>query len=89
MLMKKFTFFAKALLIIIQNFIPHKAIISDDRDLSWLNKELMVVMNLAFKSYCCSNQNMFLLKKVKALLNQLNIQYLSKNQKKSITLIVK
>ena len=66
----------KTLLNIIQNFIPHKTIICDDRDPPWVNKEikkLMVEKNLAFKSYCCSNKNMFLLKKFKALQYQLNI----------------
>ena len=33
----------------------------------------MVEKNLAFKSYCFSNKNMFLLEKFKALQNQLNI----------------
>ena len=33
----------------------------------------MVENNLAFKSYCCSHKNMFLLEKFKALQNQLNI----------------
>ena len=53
-----------------QNFIPHKAIICDDRDPHWINKEIkkfMVENNLAFKSYCCSNKkNMFLFEKFKA-----------------------
>ena len=33
----------------------------------------MIEKNLAFKSYCCSNRNMFLLEKFKALQYQLHI----------------
>ena len=33
----------------------------------------MVEKTFAFKSYCCSNKNMFLLEKFKALQYQLNI----------------
>ena len=64
-----------------------ETIICDDRDLPCINKEikkLMVEKNLAFKLYCCSNKNTFVLKKFKALQNQLT--YLSKNRKKSNTL---
>ena len=53
---KKVYFFTnKKLLDIIQNFIPHKTIICDDRDPPWINneiKKLMVENNLSFKSYC-------------------------------------
>ena len=75
MLMKKY-FLTKTLLKIIQNFIPHETTICEDTDSLWINKEikkLMVEKNLAFKSYCCSNKNMFLLEKFKAIQNQLNI----------------
>ena len=73
---EKVYFFIKTLLNIIQTFIPHEIIICDDRDPPWINKEikkLMVEKSLAFKSYCCSNKSMFLLKKFKALQYQLNI----------------
>ena len=73
---EKVYFFTKTLLNIIQNFIPHETIICDDRDPPWINKEikkLMIDKNLAFKSYCCSNRNMFLLDKFKALQYQLLI----------------
>ena len=73
---EKVYFFTKTLLNIIQNFIPHETIICDDRDPPWINKEikkLMTEKNLAFKSYCCSNKNMFLLEKFKALQYQLHI----------------
>ena len=65
---EKVYFFTKTLLNIIQNFIPHETIICDDRDPPQINKEikeLMTEKNLAFKSYCCSNKNMFLLEKLK------------------------
>ena len=73
---EKVYFFTKTLLNIIQNFIPHETIICDDRDPPWINKEikkLMIEKNLAFKSYCCSNRNMFLLEKFKALQYQFHI----------------
>ena len=66
---EKFYFFTKTLLNIIQNFIRHEAIICDDRDPPWINKEikkLMLEKNLAFKSYCYSNKSMFLFEKFKA-----------------------
>ena len=77
---EKVYFFTKMLPNIIQNFIPHDTIICDDRDPPWINKEikkLMIEKNLAFKLYCCS-------KNLK--LYSINFTYLSKNQKKSITL---
>ena len=73
---EKVYFFTKTLLNIIQNFIPHETIICDDRDPPWINKEikkLMIEKNLVFKSYCCSNRNMFLLEKFKALQYQFHI----------------
>ena len=60
----------------IQNFIPHKTIICDDRDPPWINKEIKKLMAekiLAFKPNCFSNKNMFLFEKFKALRNQLNL----------------
>ena len=47
---EKVYFFTKTLPNIIQNFIPHEIIICDDRDPSWINKEikkLMAEKNLA------------------------------------------
>ena len=73
---EKVYFFTKTLLNIIQNFIPHETIICDDRDPTWIIQEikkLLVEKNLAFKSYCYSNRNMFLLEKFKALYYQLHI----------------
>ena len=73
---EKVYFFTKTLLNIIQNFIPHEAIICDDRDPPWINneiKKLMVEKNLPFNSYCCSNISMFLFEKFKALQYKLNI----------------
>ena len=73
---EKVYFFTKARLNEIQNFIPHETIICDDRDPPWINKEIKKLMfekNLALKSYCWPNKNMFLLEKFKALQNQLNI----------------
>ena len=74
---EKVCFFTKTLLNIIQNFIPHETIICDDRYPPWINteiKKLMIKKNLAFKLHCCSNKNMFLLKKFEALLEyQLHI----------------
>ena len=72
----KVYFFTKIMLNIIQHFIPHETILCDDRDPPWINKEiknLMTEKNLAFKWYCSSNRNMFLLEKFKALKYQLYI----------------
>ena len=55
---EKVCFFTKTLLSIIQNFISHETIICDERGLPWIKKKikkLMLVNNLAFKSYCCSH----------------------------------
>ena len=46
---EKVYFFTKKLLNIIQNFIPHKSIINDDRDPSWINKELKKLMHCTKK----------------------------------------
>ena len=73
---EKVFFFTKTLLNIIQNFIPHETIICDDRDPPWINneiKKLMIEKNLAVKSHYCSNRNMFLLEKFKALQYQLHV----------------
>ena len=81
---EKVYFFTKTMLNIIQNFIPQKTIIfddrddiiCDDRDPPWINrvsKKLMIEKNLAFQSSRCSNRNMFLLEKFKALQYQLHI----------------
>ena len=73
---EKVYFFTKTLLNIIQNFIPHETIICYDRYPPWINKEikkLLIEKNLAFKSYCYSNRNMFLLEKFKSLQYQLYI----------------
>ena len=81
---EKVYFFTKMLLHIIQNFIPHEAIICDVGDLPWINKEikkLMVAKYLAFKWYCCSNKNMFLLRKPKAFQYQLNISIKESKEK--------
>ena len=73
---EKVYIFTKTLLNTIQNVIPHETIVCDDRDPPWINKEikkLMIEKNLVFKSYCCSNRNMFLLEKFKALQYQFHI----------------
>ena len=68
---EKVYFITKTLLNIIQNFIPHETITCDDRHPPWVNKEIktliMIQKNLVLKLYCCSNRNMFLLEKFKAL----------------------
>ena len=77
-------FFTKMLLNIIQNFIPHETIICGYRDPPWINEEikkLMIEKNLALKSYCCFNRNIFLLEKFKALQYQLNISIKESNEK--------
>ena len=73
---EKVYIFTETLLNTIQNIIPHETIVCDDRDPPWINKEikkLMIEKNLVFKSYCCSNRNMFLIEIFKALQYQLHI----------------
>ena len=73
---EKVYFFTKTLHNMVQNFISHETLICDVRDPPWINKEtkkLISEKNRAFKSYCCSNRNMFFLKKFKALRYQLQL----------------
>ena len=74
--MRKFPIQAKHCLIyLLYNFIPCDAIVCDDRDSLWLNKEiknLMVEKNKAYKSHLRVNKSIFLFEKFRALQNQLN-----------------
>ena len=86
--MRKFPIQAKhSLIYLLYNFIPQDAIVCDDRDSLWLNKEiierkkkkknkeiknLMVEKNKAYKSYLRVNKSTFLFEKFRALHNQLN-----------------
>ena len=73
---KKGSYFTKLLLNIIHNFIPYVTIVSDNRDLPWIYKEikeLMVEKNKTYKSYCRFNRNTILFEKIKVVQNQLNI----------------
>ena len=76
MQMRKFPIQAKHCLIyLLYNFIPCDAIVCDDRDSLWLNKEiknLMVEKNKAYKSHLRVNKSIFLFEKFRALQNQLN-----------------
>ena len=69
------SYLSKMLLNVNYNFIPHDAVVCDDRDPLWLNKEiknLMVEKNKAYKSYLRVNKSTFLFEKFRALQNQLN-----------------
>ena len=73
---KKVCYFTETLLNIIHNFIPHERIVCDDRDPPWMNgeiKNLINEKNLAYKSYCRFNRDVFLFEKFKFLQNQLNV----------------
>ena len=50
---EKIYFFTKALLNIIQNFIPHETIICDDTDPAWINKEIKKLMLVSIASINC------------------------------------
>ena len=81
---EKVYFFTKMLLSKIQNFIPHGTFICNDRDPPWINKKikkLMIENNWAFKLHCCSNRNIFLLKKFKALQYQLHLSIKESKEK--------
>ena len=65
-----------SLLNIIHNFKLHERIVCDHRDPPWINSEiktLINVKNLAYKSYCCFNRDVFLFGKFEFLQNQLNV----------------
>ena len=73
---KKVCYFTETLLNIIHNFIPHERIVCDDRDPPWMNgeiKNLINEKNLAYKSYCRFNRDLFLFEKLEFLQNQLNV----------------
>ena len=50
---EKVYFFTKALLNIIQNFIPHETIICDERDPPWINKEIKKLMLVSIANINC------------------------------------
>ena len=69
---KKVCYFTETLLNIIHNFIPHERIVWENRDPPWMNnkiKQLINEKNLAYKSYCHFNRDVFLLEKFKFLQN--------------------
>ena len=69
---KKVCYFTETLLNIIHNFIPHERIACDDRDPSWMNSEIKNLINeknLAYRSYCRFNRDVFLFEKFKSLSN--------------------
>ena len=73
---KKVSYFTETLLNKIHNFIPHKRIVCDDKDPSSMNSEiknLIIERNLAYKSYCRFNRDVFLFDKIKFLQNQLYV----------------
>ena len=80
---KKVCYFTEMLLKIIRNFIPHERIVCDDRDPPWMNNEIKKLINdknLAYKSYCRFNRDVFLFEKFKFLQNQLNVSIENSNQ---------
>ena len=80
---KKVCYFTETLLNIIHNFILHERIVCDDRDPPWMNNEIKKLIsdkNLAYKSYCRFNRDVFLFEKFKFLQNQLNVSIENSNQ---------
>ena len=64
------------LLNIIHNFIPRERIVWENRNPPWMNnkiKKLINEKNLAYKSYCRFNIDVFLFEKFKFLQNELNV----------------
>ena len=73
---KKVCYFTETLLNIIHNFVSHERIVCDNRDPPWMNGEIKNFINeknLAYKSYCLFNRDVFLFEKFKFLQNQLNV----------------
>ena len=83
-IVEKVCYFTKTLPNITHNFIPHKRIVSDDRDPPWTNNEIKKLINeknFTYKSYCRFNRDAFLLEKFKFPQNQLNVS--NENSKQS------
>ena len=73
---EKVCYFTKTLLNIIHDFIPHEIIFCDVRDPPWINNEIKKLINeknSTYKSYCCLDRDVFLLKKFKFQQNQFNL----------------
>ena len=61
---------------ILSNFIPHKTIFCDDRDLPWINskiKNLVAEKNIAKKYYLLNNSNIQLFRRFQSLQNLLTV----------------
>ena len=65
-----------SLLNIIHNFKPRERIVCDHRDPPWINSEIKTLINeknLAYKSYCHFNRDVFVFGKFEFLQSQLNV----------------
>ena len=66
--------FNKTIKNILSNYIPHKTITCDNKDLPWFNKnikQLIQEKNNTYKSYSLSDKNPQIFERVKSLQNQL------------------
>ena len=64
---EKVWYVTNSLFNIIHKFIPHETVVSDDKDLSWINKvikKLMAEDNKTDKSYCHFNRKAFPFKNI-------------------------
>ena len=60
---------------ILSNYIPHETITCDDRDPTWINKnvkQLILAKNQAYKSYLWSNKSLQFLNQFQFLQTKLN-----------------
>ena len=60
---------------ILSNYIPHETITCDDRDLTWINKnikQLILAKNQVYKSYLWSNKSLQFLNQFQFLQTKLN-----------------
>ena len=68
--------FNKTIKNILSNCIPHETITCDDRDPPWINnkiKQLIQVINNAYRTYILSNKYPQIFEKVKYLQNQFKL----------------
>ena len=72
---KQVSIFSDTLMNIMQNFIPNEAIIWDDRDLPWINKEIQLLIeqkNQFYKRFMRSKKSLLNINQFKALQDKLS-----------------
>ena len=69
---------------IFSNYIPHKVIISDEKDLPWFNKTIKPLIqekNNKYKTYILSDENPQIFDRMKSLQNQVKCSFEGNKEK--------